>query len=157
MQLLEQQRKLMSAILASYQAGGTSTNDTWKDICESLSNDMAERPYLRAIFAYIASNDWYRILDEPGLPLRERMAVALRVLGDDEMSIYLNRTLEKLVQEGDVEGVVVTGLTHIGVDLLEKALDRYGDVQTASLIMSYIVPKRFRDIRVEDWVEKYVI
>lgn len=115
---------------------------------------MVERPYLRAIFAYIASNDWYRILDEPGLPLRERMAVALRVLSDDDMSTYLHRTLDKLVQEGDVEGVVVTGLTPIGVDLLEKALDRFGDVQTASLIMSYVVPKRFRDIRVEDWVEK---
>lgn len=70
------------------------------------------------------------------------------------MSLYLNRTLEKLVQEGDVEGVVVTGLTLKGVELLEKALDRYGDVQTASLIMSYIVPKRFKDSRVEDWVEK---
>jgi hypothetical protein len=84
---IEQQRKLMSAILASYQAGGSNTNDTWKDICESLSNDMQDRPYLRAIFAYIASNDWYRILDEPGLPLRERMAVALRVLDDEEVSI----------------------------------------------------------------------
>lgn len=70
------------------------------------------------------------------------------------MSLYLNRTLEKLVREGDVEGVVVTGLTLKGVELLEQALDRYGDVQTASLIMSYIVPKRFKDSRVEDWVEK---
>lgn len=77
----------MSAILASYQAGGTDTNASWKDICESLSNDMADRPYLRAIFAYIASNDWYRILDEPGLPLRERMAVALRVLDDEQVNI----------------------------------------------------------------------
>lgn len=70
------------------------------------------------------------------------------------MTMYLNRTLEKLVKEGDVEGVVVTGLTSKGVELFEQALDRYGDVQTASLIMSYIVPKRFKDSRVEDWVEK---
>lgn len=70
------------------------------------------------------------------------------------MTTYLNRTLEKLVREGDVEGVVVTGLTSKGVELFEKALDRYGDVQTASLVMSYIVPKRFKDSRVEDWVEK---
>jgi cytoskeletal protein CcmA (bactofilin family) len=70
------------------------------------------------------------------------------------MTIYLNRTLEKLVREGDVEGVVVTGLTLKGVELLEQALNRYGDVQTASLVMSYIVPKRFKDSRVEDWVEK---
>lgn len=75
----------MAAILASYQAIGTSTSDIWKDICESLSNDMMERPYLRSIFAYIASNDWYRVLDEPGLPLRERMAVALRVLDDEQV------------------------------------------------------------------------
>lgn len=70
------------------------------------------------------------------------------------MTAYINRALEKLVEEGDVEGVVVTGLTSKGVDLFEKAIDRYGDVQTASLVMSYIVPKRFKDIRVEDWVEK---
>lgn len=82
----------MSAILASYQVEGTNTNHTWKDICESLSSDMADRPYLRAIFAYIASNDWYRVLDEPGLPLRERMAIALRVLDDDQVrytNIYI--------------------------------------------------------------------
>ncbi|KAI8050673.1 uncharacterized protein B0P05DRAFT_563144 [Gilbertella persicaria] len=151
----EQQCKLMSAILASYQANGTEANSTWKDICESLSNDMVDRPYLRAIFAYIASNNWYRVLDEPCLPLRERMAIALRVLDDEQMTLYLNRTLEKLVQEGDVEGVVLTGLTVKGVDLLERALDRYGDVQTASLVMSYTVPKRFKDNRVEDWVESY--
>lgn len=70
------------------------------------------------------------------------------------MTAYINRVLEKLVKEGDVEGVVVTGLTSKGVELFEKAIDRYGDVQTASLVMSYIVPKRFKDIRVEDWVEK---
>lgn len=75
----------MAAILASYQASGANTSDIWKDICESLSNDMIDRPYLRSIFAYIASNDWYRVLDEPGLPLRERMAIALRVLDDEQV------------------------------------------------------------------------
>jgi hypothetical protein len=46
---------------------------------------MADRPYLKAIFAYIASNDWYRVLEEPGLPLRERMAIALRILDDEQV------------------------------------------------------------------------
>ncbi|KAI7903729.1 uncharacterized protein BX663DRAFT_507393 [Cokeromyces recurvatus] len=151
----EQQHKLMSAILASYQAKGIEENNTWKEICESLSNDMIDRPYLQTIFAFIASNDWYRVLNEHSLPLRERMAVALRVLNDEELSTYLNRILDELVQEGDVEGVVVTGLTPKGIDLFEKSLDRYGDVQTVSLVMSYVVPKRFKDGRVEDWVENY--
>lgn len=147
-----QQRKLMSAILASYQSG---TSETWRDICESLCEDMVDRPYLKAIFAYIASNDWYRVLDEPGLPLRERMTIALRILDDEQMTVYLNKTVDKAIKEGDVEGIVVTGLTLKGIEILEKALDKYGDVQTASLVMSFIVPKRFKDNRVEDWVENY--
>ncbi|KAI7863038.1 hypothetical protein BDF14DRAFT_1848124 [Spinellus fusiger] len=151
----EQQRKLMSAVFAGYQPNATQMNPIWQELCESLSADMVDRPYLRAIFAYIASNDWSRVLDEPELPLSERMAVALRVLDDDKMQAYLNKTVEQLVQSGDVEGVVVTGLTSRGVDLLEQALDYYGDVQTASLVMSFVVPRRFKDKRVEDWVESY--
>lgn len=70
------------------------------------------------------------------------------------MTVYLNKTVDKAIKEGDVEGIVVTGLTLKGIEILEKALDKYGDVQTASLVMSFIVPKRFKDNRVEDWVEK---
>ncbi|KAI9494432.1 WD40-repeat-containing domain protein [Zychaea mexicana] len=82
----EQQRKLMSAVMAGFQPGAAAVNPTWRELCESLSQDMVNRPYLRVIFAYISSNDWYRVLDEPRLSLKERIAVALRVL-DDEQSI----------------------------------------------------------------------
>ncbi|KAF7724390.1 hypothetical protein EC973_001115 [Apophysomyces ossiformis] len=152
----DQQRKLMSAVLAGYQPNSTNVNPMWQELCLSLSKDMLDRPYLRAIFAYIASNDWYKILNEADLPLRERMAVALRVLNDEEMTTFLNATVEQLIREGNIEGVVVTGLTSRGVDLLEQALNRYGDVQTASLVMSFVVPRRFQDKRVETWVEKLV-
>lgn len=93
MSIEEQQRKLMSAILASYLADGV--NDTWKEICESLSNDMVDRPYLHAIFAYIASSNWYKVLDEPGLPLRERMAIALRVLDDEQVHLFFSFLLRQ--------------------------------------------------------------
>ncbi|KAG2179533.1 hypothetical protein INT44_006380, partial [Umbelopsis vinacea] len=151
----EQQRKLMSAVLAGYQSNGENMNPTWQELCKSLSEDMVGRPYLKAIFAYIASNDWSVILNMKELPLCERMAVALRILEDDELTSYITTTSEELIQEGDIEGVVVTGLTTKGIDLFEKAIDRYGDIQTASLVLSYVMPKRFRDRRVEDWVEEY--
>jgi len=82
---LEQQRKLMSAVLAGYQSNRESMNPTWQELCKSLSEDMVGRPYLKAIFAYIASNDWSVILNMKELPLCERMAVALRILEDDEV------------------------------------------------------------------------
>ncbi|KAG2219747.1 hypothetical protein INT45_007786 [Circinella minor] len=151
----EQQRKLMSAVLAGFQPGAVNVNPTWRDLCESLSQDMVDRPYLRAIFSYISSNDWFRVLNEPRLSLKERVAVALRVLDDEKLSQYLEKSTERVIEEGDVEGVLLTGLTTSAVDLFEQTVNRYSDVQTASLVMSYVVPQRFKDKRVEDWVESY--
>lgn len=76
----------MSAVLAGYQANRNAANTTWQELCQSLSDDMDGRPYLKAIFAYIASNDWSVVLKMKELPLSERMAVALRILEDDEVS-----------------------------------------------------------------------
>ena len=58
------------------------------------------------------------------------------------------------MEEGDVEGVLLTGLASRAVDLFEQTVNRYGDVQTASLVMSYMAPQKVKDKRVEDWVER---
>lgn len=51
----------------------------------------------------------------------------------------LNRYIEKLTNEmkeaGNLEGILLTGLTKDGVDLMESYVDRTGDVQTASYCM----------------------
>ncbi|KAI8143120.1 hypothetical protein BJV82DRAFT_611432 [Fennellomyces sp. T-0311] len=151
----DQQRKLMSAVLAGFQPGSADVNPTWRQLCESLSQDMIDRPYLRAIFAFISSNDWYRVLNEPRLSLKERVAVALRVLEDEQLTVYLEKSTERVIEEGDVEGVLLTGLSQRAVDLFEQTVNRYGDVQTASLVMSYVAPQKIKDKRVEDWVESY--
>lgn len=38
-----------------------------------------------AMFAYLASGDWRELLDESGLALRDRCAIALRFLADSEV------------------------------------------------------------------------
>jgi hypothetical protein len=47
--------------------------------------------------------------------------------------------MEKLTSEmkevGNLEGILLTGLTKDGVDLMESYVDRTGDVQTASFCM----------------------
>lgn len=78
----------MSAVLAGYQERKNTDNNTWRGICETLSKDMVKRPYLKAMFAYITSGDWYTVLNEPELTLRERMAIALRVLDDEQVLIF---------------------------------------------------------------------
>ena len=57
-------------------------------------------------------------------------------------------------QNGNIEGVLLTGLTSLGVDLFGEYVDRTGDIQSACIVMSLVVPRRFVDIRVDMWVEQ---
>lgn len=54
-------------------------------------------------------------------------------------SLKLPRYIDKLTNEmkeaGNLEGILLTGLTKDGVDLMESYVDRTGDVQTASFCM----------------------
>ena len=147
--------KIMSTAIAAYSAfRDVPTNNTWKDRCRQLASDLAD-PYLRIIFAYIADGNWFDVLDETALPLRERLGVALRFLPDSELDNYLNRIADTMIQRGDVEGIILTGITMKGVNLLQSFVDRNQDIQSACLIASYASPKYFFDERVEEWVDSY--
>lgn len=58
-----------------------------------------------------------------------------------------------MIENGDLEGLLLTGLTNKSVDLFEKFIDLTGDFQTAALILPIAVPKMFIDERVTRWVE----
>lgn len=85
--------KLMSTAVAGYnsqrQAGGKSElpeNTIWKDLCRELATHMDD-PYSRAIFAFVSNGDWQDVLDgSTGLPIRERLGIALRFLDDDAVN-----------------------------------------------------------------------
>lgn len=62
--------------------------------------------------------------------------------------------MDYLVETGDVEGILITGLTGKGVDLLEQTVNRFGDVQTPSMVMSYAI-RRFKDKRIDHWIDSY--
>jgi len=59
-----------------------------------------------------------------------------------------------MIVMGNIDGLLLTGLTPMGVQLFEQYVDRTGDIQTASLVMSLVSPKQFSDSRIDDWVER---
>lgn len=48
---------------------------------------------------------------------------------------YIDKLTTEMKESGNLEGILLTGLTKDGVDLMESYVDRTGDVQTASFCM----------------------
>lgn len=114
-----------------------------------------EDPYFRAMLTYLALGDWADVLEEEHIPLRERLAIALQFFEDDALSAYLRRIAEASVSHGEVEGIIVTGLTASGMQLLQNYIDRTGDVQTAAILGAYVHPHQLKDPRVDQWLDAY--
>lgn len=112
-------------------------------------------PYLRAIFAYVANSEWEEVLDQIGLPLTERIGIALRWLQDEKLTNFLEEATRGVIENGDLDGIMLTGVTEKAVELLQVYINRTADVQTAALVASFAVPRYFRDERVEYWIERY--
>lgn len=143
----------MSGTLAALIPGNTTSNE-FRDHSERLIVRLQD-PYFRAMLTQLTSKDWSEVLEEEALPLRERLAIAFQFLEDRALSLYLHRTAERAFSKGDIEGLIITGLTSDGMDILQNYVDRTGDIQTAAILSSYVCPAKFSDMRAERWLEAY--
>lgn len=112
-------------------------------------------PYLRAISSFIATGDWATIAKQRSLPLRDRTFVAVRNFGDEQLTEWLAMEVQDAIEEGDIEAIVLTGITEKTVDILAAYLSKFHDVQTATLIMSFCAPRYIDDYRCTAWRNAY--
>lgn len=112
-------------------------------------------PYLRAISSFIATGDWTLIASQRSLPLRDRTFVAVRNFDDDQLTEWLAAEIAEATREGDIEGIVLTGITEQMVDILATYVAKFHDVQTATLIMSFGSPRYVDDYRCTAWRNAY--
>ncbi|XP_077869844.1 GATOR2 complex protein MIOS-B-like, partial [Saccoglossus kowalevskii] len=69
---------------------------------------------------------------------------------------YIEKLTTEMINSGNLEGILLTGLTRDGIDLMEKYVDMTGDVQTVSLVMLQAFPSEVsKDSRVQYWIESY--
>ncbi|KAG2464841.1 MIOA protein, partial [Polypterus senegalus] len=124
------------SVVAMALSGYTDeTNSLWREMC-STSRLQLKNPYLSVMFAFLTS---------------ERGSYD---------AVLLPRYIDKLTSEmkdaGNLEGILLTGLTKDGVDLMESYVDRTGDVQTASFCMlKGSTGEVVKDPRVQCWIENY--
>ncbi|OIW33927.1 hypothetical protein CONLIGDRAFT_201545 [Coniochaeta ligniaria NRRL 30616] len=104
-------------------------------------------PYLRAISSVIATGDWTSIANQKSLPLRDRVYVAVRHFRDGDLTDWLRNQVSEAIHAGDIEGIVLTGITDPFVDILARYVTKFHDYQTATLLLSTCAPRFLDDIR----------
>ncbi|KAJ1335417.1 SEA/GATOR complex protein SEA4/MIOS [Microdochium nivale] len=126
---------------------------------EQLDFDQATAsrtdPYLRAISSLIATNDWELIANQESLPLRERAYIALRNFDDMRLSQWLRTQIAKAIETGDIQGILLTGITDDLVDIFATYVEKHKDVQTATLVLSICSPRYIDDYRCTAWRNGY--
>ncbi|KXX76469.1 SEH-associated protein 4 [Madurella mycetomatis] len=139
--------ELLFVSLALQLIGKASDNDTKETL--DFDEKVASRadPYLRAISSIIATGDWAVIANQRSLPLRDRCFVAIRNFDDDALTAWLEREVAVATEAGDMEGIVLTGITDALVDVLARYVHKFGDVQTATLLLSICAPRFIDDVR----------
>jgi hypothetical protein len=147
---------LFIGLALSLQIKGAPTlSKEERDFNMSDLSDMGDDPYLRAIYALISTGDWRAIANEASLPLRDRVGVALHNLDDVELPNWLNRQMHEAIETGDIEGIILSGLTDRSVDILSKYIEKFGDYQTATLLVSFVAPLYIEDFRIWQWRAAY--
>lgn len=145
----------MSSAILDYIAahGDDEAKREWWNSCEARGVDL-DSPYIRAIFSYLSAYDWRDVIDEQGLSLRERMALAIRYVRDEELTSILHDLCRTEVAEGNLEGLLLTGINAESLDLLQAYINRTADLQTAVLIVTNKADLS-DDPRVVQWVSDY--
>ena len=88
--------------------------------------------------------------------MRDRVGFAAKFLSDAHLSDYLDQLSRQLVREGNLDGMLLTGLTNEGLGLIQSHVDRTGDIQTASLLSLHTSSiEASKDVRMQQWVHSY--
>ncbi|MGH0129785.1 UNVERIFIED_CONTAM: hypothetical protein FKN15_061237 [Acipenser sinensis] len=132
-------------------------NSLWREMCSSLRLQL-NNPHLCVMFAFLTSEpgSYDGVLYESRLAVQDRVAFACMFLSDSQLPRYIEKLASEMKEAGNLEGILLTGLTKDGVDLMESYVDRTGDVQTASFCMLKGSPGEVvKDSRVQCWIENY--
>lgn len=155
LKLAIQQRALQNIGLAAVIACET-VNQEQRDLCRWMM-DVTDEPYLKALLAYFVTGDWHIVADMDALALSDRLGVALKYLDDARLDDFIKMRTAQTVIFGNIEGLVLTGLTDRTMDLFWHFVAKFNDLQTAVLAMSFACPLYLTDQRYDAWKETYLM
>ncbi|XP_044266200.1 GATOR complex protein MIOS-B [Tribolium madens] len=144
-------------VVAMALAGFTDDkNSVWKQFCSTAKQKLSD-PYLKVIFSFLTAENYNfeSVLNESGVTVDDRVAFACMFLPDNRLHDYLKKLSDKLIEEGNLDGLLLTGTNHDGIKLLQRYLDATGDIQSTAVIAVRAFPvEQFSEV-IKDWVSSY--
>ena len=139
----------------------------WREMVLSSHKDMSN-PYLRAMFTFLLAvsttggnsnpNEslFTAVLDE-NIITSDKIAFSSLHLPDQKLLWYVNDYWKDVLETGDLTGFYICGgSSQESVALLQKFVDKTGDVQTASwLALKALTPELVRGEQVRFWIDSY--
>ncbi|XP_011214207.1 GATOR complex protein MIOS [Bactrocera dorsalis] len=148
--------RIAAIALSSFNAD--RCNSTWRNQ-RSNANKQIQDAHLRAIFSFLTTeNDNFdAVLTEDGISLADRVAFACKYLSESKLSDYVKQLIQKSIENGDLNGLLLTGESLDGINILQAYLDATSDVQTVALIaVNYFHREHFTDNRIQYWISSYL-
>eukprot|EP00658_Telonema_sp_P-2_P014043 TRINITY_DN15325_c0_g1_i4.p1 TRINITY_DN15325_c0_g1~~TRINITY_DN15325_c0_g1_i4.p1 ORF type:complete len:708 (-),score=86.97 TRINITY_DN15325_c0_g1_i4:133-2256(-) len=148
---------VVAMALSGYPQASRSSEPSklWFDTCSHLAARL-EHPCLRAMFAFLTSNEpqYREVLKETQLPLEDRITFACCFLPYEQLLEYISDLSGSLIQAGDLGGLQVTGVAPDGpgIELLRHYVDRTCDIQTAAMVSAMAAQS---DQHYKKWITLY--
>ncbi|KAF2767057.1 hypothetical protein EJ03DRAFT_276811 [Teratosphaeria nubilosa] len=139
----------LGALLAS-----DHINEEQREMCMWMAADT-EDPALKALLTFLTTGDWRDVMKTNYLHLGYRLALGLKYLNDTELSGFIETETARAIRNGDLEGILLTGLTEQAMNLFQTYITKTNDLQTAVLATAYTNPLYVDDVRWEMWKETY--
>lgn len=152
--LYETEYNTVSMALSGYTDDKASV---WREACIA-SRMKLEDPYLRAIFAFLTadSDNYDLVINEQGMSVIDRVGFALTFLSDTRLAEFINTLTDQLTQQGDLCGIILTGMSPEVIPLLQCYLDNTSDVQGVSVLaMRAFPPYLLEHEAAQYWINSY--
>lgn len=167
--------ELVSYCIAGYHGGQRkkemASSSVWHEACEQLlkrvefsrsSRSSSRVSYVVGLLTFLISltskDDHEKVLSDPTLSLGDKAGFACRFLPEDRLKDSLQRFVDECLANGNIEGIIVTGLNQQGMKILQAYVDSTSDVQTAALVTSRIIfPSTWISERrlATEWLDSY--
>lgn len=97
------------------------------------------------------------VLSDAMLPYEDKLAFACTYLKDEYLNKWINDLLLDSKRQGNLEGLIISGLSKDGIEILQTYLDASCDIQTCALIACRIINKRLNkaDLPTFEWICLY--